>query len=250
MLRHRSRSRDRGDDRARGDGPRLAEGGRRDDRPGWNSRDVLGERAPLPAGPPRRPPHLTGANADVVVRDGARAGSGADADGGGGGGGAGDAAGAPLEKANFGLSGALARDAGMESKKWSPPIDARVPDKKWRLYVFKGASPDPISTLHLHRQSAVLIGRDAAAVEIVTDHASTSKQHAALVFRSVRAPAEPGDMGPPVFLIKPYLIDLESTNGTTLNGERVEAARYIELRVSDTLRFGQSSREYVLMCEE
>jgi smad nuclear-interacting protein 1 len=188
---------------------------------------------------------LTGANADAGALDGARAGAvGAVAAGGSGG-----AAGAPLERANFGLSGALARDAGVESKKWVPPSDARVPDRKWRLYVFKGASPDPIATLHLHRQSAVLFGRDAAAVEVVTEHASTSKQHAALVFRSVRAAAAPGDMGPPAFSIRPYLIDLESTNGTTLNGARVDAARYVELRAADVLRFGESSREYVLVCE-
>lgn len=31
---------------------------------------------------------------------------------------------------------------------------------------------------------------------------------------------------------RPYIMDLESTNGTLLNGEPIEPARYIELKVS------------------
>ena len=47
--------------------------------------------------------------------------------------------------------------------------------------------------------------------------------------------------------VLPYLMDLESTNGTYLNGERIEGARYYELRHKDVLRFGESTREYVIM---
>ena len=32
------------------------------------------------------------------------------------------------------------------------------------------------------------------------------------------------------YYYSPYLIDLESTNGTFLNDERIESSRYIELR--------------------
>lgn len=49
---------------------------------------------------------------------------------------------------------------------------------------------------------------------------------------------------------RPYLMDLESTHGTFLNGERVAAARYIELRPKDNIKFGASSREYVLMRDD
>ena len=50
-------------------------------------------------------------------------------------------------------------------------------------------------------------------------------------------------------IIKPYLIDLETTNGTFLNGKQIEAAHYIELLSNDVLKFGQSNREFVLMKE-
>jgi smad nuclear-interacting protein 1 len=42
-------------------------------------------------------------------------------------------------------------------------------------------------------------------------------------------------------------MDLESANGTTLNGDRLAPARFVELKLSDVLRFGGSSREYVLL---
>jgi smad nuclear-interacting protein 1 len=47
--------------------------------------------------------------------------------------------------------------------------------------------------------------------------------------------------------VLPYLMDLESTNKTFLNGSEVEGARYYELRDKDILRFGESQREYVIM---
>ena len=38
--------------------------------------------------------------------------------------------------------------------------------------------------------------------------------------------------------VRPYIMDLGSTNGSFVNGERVEAQRYIELLAKDVLRFG------------
>ena len=44
--------------------------------------------------------------------------------------------------------------------------------------------------------------------------------------------------------------DLGSTNGTYVNDERLQPQRYVELLEKDCLRFGYSSREYVLLHEE
>uniref|UniRef100_A0A914W1E5 FHA domain-containing protein n=1 Tax=Plectus sambesii TaxID=2011161 RepID=A0A914W1E5_9BILA len=49
--------------------------------------------------------------------------------------------------------------------------------------------------------------------------------------------------------IRPYIIDLGSGNGTFLNNERIEAQRYVELKEKDVIKFGFSSREYVLLNE-
>ena len=45
----------------------------------------------------------------------------------------------------------------------------------------------------------------------------------------------------------PYVVDLASTNGTFLNRRRIDAQRFIELKQSDTLRFGDSDVTYVLL---
>ncbi|KAJ2397174.1 Smad nuclear-interacting protein 1 [Coemansia sp. RSA 2603] len=50
-------------------------------------------------------------------------------------------------------------------------------------------------------------------------------------------------------LCRPYLIDLNSTNGSFLNGERQPPQRFIELRSEDVIRFGFSTREYVILRE-
>ena len=45
----------------------------------------------------------------------------------------------------------------------------------------------------------------------------------------------------------PYLIDLGSTNGTFINSERLEPQRYYQLLEGDTIKFGSSSRDYVIL---
>lgn len=76
------------------------------------------------------------------------------------------------------------------------------------------------------------------------EHPSCSKQHAVLQFRHVVKKDEWGEKKGGVGL---YVLDLDSANGTWLNGERVEGRRYVEVRSKDVLRFGGSEREYVVL---
>ena len=69
------------------------------------------------------------------------------------------------EGINLGLSGALTADVNTFNGvviKYAEPPEARLPKRRWRFYVFKGEEVLP--TLHLHRQSAYLIGRDRKVV--------------------------------------------------------------------------------------
>lgn len=91
--------------------------------------------------------------------------------------------------------------------------------------------------MHLHRQSAYLIGKDRKIADIPVDHPSCSRQHAVLQYRFVNN------------RITPYIIDLGSSNGTYLNNNKIDPQRYVELREKDVLKFGYSSREYVLLHE-
>lgn len=151
------------------------------------------------------------------------------------------------EKPNFELSGKLTEDMNTVNGvviKYSEPQDARKPKRRWRLYPFKGEKALP--TLYIHRQSAYLMGRDRKVADIPLDHPSCSKQHAALQYRLVSYQKEGGVEGR---RIRPYLIDLDSANGTFVNNVKLEPRRYHELLERDVLRFGFSSREYVLLHE-
>jgi smad nuclear-interacting protein 1 len=119
----------------------------------------------------------------------------------------------PVDKAkpNFKPSGLLAAETntvkaadGKTSAvlKYNEPPEARKPVLGWRLYVFKGkeqVGKASVSSgrlirrmfttmlrmcltemLHIHRQSAYLIGRDRLVADIPMDHPSCSKQHAAI----------------------------------------------------------------------
>jgi smad nuclear-interacting protein 1 len=97
----------------------------------------------------------------------------------------------------------------------------------------------------VHRKSAFLVGRDKAVADILTEHESCSKQHAVLQYRLFQR--ESADGLDVLQEVRPYVMDLNSTNGTRLNGRRIDGARYVELRVKDVLQFGDSTREYVLM---
>jgi len=149
------------------------------------------------------------------------------------------------EKANLGLSGKLAEDTNTFRGvviKYNEPPEARKLKIKWRLYQFKGTEELP--TLFVHRQSAYLIGRDRLIADIPVDHPSCSKQHAVLQYRLSEYTRDDGSRGKRVL---PYIIDLGATNKTYLNNKPIEAQRYHELREKDVLKFGYSSREYVLL---
>ncbi|KAF9201859.1 hypothetical protein BGZ49_007940 [Haplosporangium sp. Z 27] len=152
------------------------------------------------------------------------------------------------EKPNFGLSGALAEETNTTANgtvlKYNEPPEARKPRQKWRLYVFKGDKE--IDLLHIHRQSAFLFGRDRNVVDIPIDHPSCSKQHAVLQFRQI---VETDALGQASRSTKPFIIDLESANGTFVNGTQIPASRYYELKLSDVIKFGASTREFVLLHE-
>lgn len=151
------------------------------------------------------------------------------------------------EKPNFELSGKLTEDANTVNGvviKYSEPEDAKKPKRRWRLYPFKGEKALP--TLYIHRQSAYLMGRDRKVADIPLDHPSCSKQHAALQYRLVSYQKEGGVEGR---RIRPYIIDLESANGTFVNNVKLEPRRYHELLEKDVVRFGFSTREYVLLHE-
>ena len=157
------------------------------------------------------------------------------------------------EKPNFGLTGSLAKDQVTGNihngvlLKWTEPLDAGPPQKGWRIYVFK--EDQIIDTLYLHRQSVCLLGRDSLVADYILNHPSCSSQHAVIQFRFI-----PDKSNQTITtttkkkrIVKPFLMDLKSTNFTFLNGEQIEDSRYYELKPQDIIKFGNSTREYVVI---
>ncbi|KAI1768479.1 SMAD/FHA domain-containing protein [Hypoxylon sp. FL1150] len=158
----------------------------------------------------------------------------------------------PKEKPNYGNSGALAAasnslvqsDGSRIVLKYHEPPEARKasPKDQWKLFVFKGE--DIVDTVPLSNRSCWLVGRELAVVDLPAEHPSISKQHSVIQFRYIEKRNEYGDN---LGKVKPYLIDLDSANGTKLNGKAVPGSRYVELQDKDMIQFGQSTREYVIM---
>ncbi|KAF4585935.1 SMAD/FHA domain-containing protein [Ophiocordyceps camponoti-floridani] len=158
----------------------------------------------------------------------------------------------PKEKPNLASTGTLAAasnsvtqdDGSSTTLKYHEPAEARTPPSRdqWRLFVFRDG--EVIDEIALSLKSCWLVGRQAAVVDVLTPNPTASKQHAVIQFRHVETSNKYGDQ---VGETKPYLIDLESTHGTVLNGEAVPTGRYVELRSQDMFVFGSSKREYVIM---
>ncbi|KAI9743260.1 MAG: hypothetical protein M1818_003106 [Claussenomyces sp. TS43310] len=156
------------------------------------------------------------------------------------------------QKPNLAPSGLLAAASNTVAQvdgtaivlKYHEPPEARKPPKKdqWKLFVFKGS--DIVDTIDLSLRSCWLVGREVTVVDLLAEHPSISKQHAVIQFRYIEKKNEYGDK---LGKVKPYLIDLESANGTSLNKEAIPTSRYLELRDKDMIQFGDSTREYVLM---
>ncbi|KAH7395582.1 SMAD/FHA domain-containing protein [Cadophora sp. MPI-SDFR-AT-0126] len=156
------------------------------------------------------------------------------------------------QKPNFAPTGLLAAasnsvtqaDGSAIALKYHEPAEARKPPPRddWKLFVFKG--PEILETIDLSLRSCWLVGREVAVVDLPAEHPSVSKQHAVIQFRYIEKKNEFGDK---TGRVRPYLIDLDSANGTALNKEEIPPSRYLELRDKDMIQFGHSTREYVLM---
>ncbi|KAL6079678.1 hypothetical protein QOT17_000792 [Balamuthia mandrillaris] len=136
-------------------------------------------------------------------------------------------------------------DPRMAAWRHKQPPEARKPEQRYVLHTFKAGTilGDPIP---VHKKSVYRFGRDAELNDIVTAHESCSKQHAVLQYREVEVSTDDASA---VKQVRPFLMDLGSTNGTSLNDKKVEANQYHELKEGDAIKLGFSTRSYVLQLE-
>nr|XP_042704453.1 kanadaptin isoform X1 [Chrysemys picta bellii] len=93
-----------------------------------------------------------------------------------------------------------------------------------------------VGTLRLEGRSWFLVGR-LPGCALALEHPSVSRHHAVLQYRGQ---AQPGF----------YVYDLDSTHGTFLNKARLPPRTYCRVRVGHALRFGGSSRLFLLQGPE
>ena len=154
------------------------------------------------------------------------------------------------EKPNFEPSGILLKELEMEYNKsinsktminYNPPTDSIVPSKNeiWFLFKFSENKKEEEETYKLIDKDFFLIGKDPRICDIRIKQKNISRQHAVIQFRKIRKGKE--------WEILPYLIDLNSTNGTYLNGDKIDNKKYYELREKDQLNFGDKNLDFLLM---
>lgn len=84
-----------------------------------------------------------------------------------------------------------------------------------------------------------MIGKEKKICDIILDSSSISRQHSVIQFKKILLRDKE--------LIKPYIFDLNSTNGTYLNGVKINDNKYYELNENDILNFGHLKLDFVIM---
>lgn len=107
----------------------------------------------------------------------------------------------------------------------------------FKLFIFKDEAVQ--ETIDLNNRSYYRLGRDDKLNHLPLLHQSISSQHAVLQYRLRNGHC------------RLYLMDLDSSNGTRLNGqpEMLEGKRFYEILDGDVVNFGASTRDYVFMKE-
>ncbi|XP_061847261.1 kanadaptin [Colius striatus] len=122
-----------------------------------------------------------------------------------------------------------------------PPWGSRPPaDAGYGLEVLKGGVA--LGSVRLEGGSWFLVGR-LPGCALSLEHPSVSRHHAVLQYRGAGcSPDDPHGSDAAGF----YVYDLGSTHGTFLNKARVPPRTYCRVRVGHGLRFGGSSRLFLL----
>jgi len=129
-----------------------------------------------------------------------------------------------LNAANRNFNSSMVKEDRFPCPAWVAP-EPQVPYARFK--VFKGS--DLVQIIHLAKQSVFLIGRQKGLCDILLEHPTISRKHAALVHH------RDGSV---------HLIDLGSAHGTWVGSNRLAHQESRELLEGHVLVFGQSTRRY------
>lgn len=130
-------------------------------------------------------------------------------------------------------AGGPARAPPYREPPWGGPASA-----PYSLETLKGGTI--LGTRSLKGTSCCLFGR-LSSCDVCLEHPSVSRYHAVLQHRAAGLEGECDGQGPGF-----YLYDLGSTHGTFLNKTRIPPRTYRRVHVGHVLRFGGSTRLFLL----
>ncbi|XP_041420147.1 kanadaptin isoform X2 [Xenopus laevis] len=120
------------------------------------------------------------------------------------------------------------------------PVWSGLPQTLYNLEILKGGNI--VSTKNLSNVSWTLFGR-LPSCHVSLEHPSVSRYHAVLQYRHIQGSDPDEELG---F----YVYDLGSTHGTFLNKQRIQAKTYCRVKVGHVLKFGGSTRLFILQGPE
>lgn len=121
---------------------------------------------------------------------------------------------------------------------YKEPQWSGVPSRNYSFEVIKGGVI--VQKIDLSSRSFVVCGRLTSS-DIKLEHPSISRYHAIIQYRAVADSNHPAGF---------YLYDLDSTHGTQLNKCSIRPRCYYHLRVGHMIKFGGSTRMFILQGPE
>ncbi|XP_071327358.1 kanadaptin [Trachinotus anak] len=123
-----------------------------------------------------------------------------------------------------------------------PPWGGRTSDSPYALEILKNGTI--VDKLPLTHRSFFVVGR-LPVCDVSLEHPSISRYHAVIQFRGQAGEGE--SVGEERGF---YIHDLGSTHGTVVNKNKIPPKTYIRLRVGHVLKFGGSTRLFILQGPE
>ncbi|KAM3594737.1 uncharacterized protein V6R79_013287 [Siganus canaliculatus] len=123
-----------------------------------------------------------------------------------------------------------------------PPWGGKAPDSSYALEILKNGAI--VDTIPLTQRGYFVVGR-LPVCDVSLEHPSISRYHAVIQYRGQTGEEE--SVGEERGF---YVHDLGSTHGTVVNKNKIPPKTYIRLRVGHVLKFGGSTRLFILQGPE
>ncbi|XP_074548834.1 kanadaptin [Halichoeres trimaculatus] len=123
-----------------------------------------------------------------------------------------------------------------------PPWGGSAPDIQYALEILKNGTI--VDTIPLTHRGYFVVGR-LPVCDVSLEHPSISRYHAVIQYRGQAGEGESAGEEKGF-----YIHDLGSTHGTVVNKNKIPPKTYIRLRVGHVLKFGGSTRLFILQGPE